>query len=67
MKIRQTAKRELTIETILSFQRKILTQLDDIQLVITLTESCNISNQLGKETRQPMKMVEADIGEIGGN
>ena len=67
MKIRQTAKRELTIETILSFQRKILTQLDDIQLVITLTESCNISNQLGKETRQPMKMAEADIGEIGGN
>ena len=67
MATNQTHKRELTIETILSLQRKILMQVDDMQLVIMLTESCNTANQLGNETKQPLKMTEADIGEIGGN
>lgn len=71
METKQTARhkdhRELLIIHILGIQRRILAKLDDVQLQIMMAESFNMLQELGEEAKQPLKMAEADIGQIGGN
>lgn len=72
MAVRQTAKehkeyRELLIIHILGIQRRILVQLDYVQLQIMMADSYNILQSLATETNQPLKMAESDIGIIGEN